>query len=1214
LLRPCANRTYIAVFCWLAILSAIPVCGQASHPVAPSPIKVESQLLPGVVVDEVEKNSVADKVGLRQGDILLTWSRADSHGNIESPFDLSYIRIEQQPRGTVTLSGLRNSEELHWVLGPDLLWISGHPNFSGTLKAAYLKSDDLARRGKIKRASALWEQATKSLASAYPVWLRCWALLYTARQFRDARQWPQAMAFYDRAAQAAAGMPLAILLILRDQTLLGRQIGDSAGAEKHALQAVQEAQKWDAESLEAVNSLRYLADEEWGLGKTDKAFELDTQAINLAKKIAPENYMLANCLELLMLIEEQRNNLAQADQYGIQALAIAEKLDPDSADFANILVNMGSLADRLGDFDRAQSYYSRAWAINATMGLNRGTAMSLSGLGLVASQRGDFINGEKYYRQALSIEQKINPSDIDVADTLTAMGAIAWNQGDQQTAERRFIAALKIRRKFSQTDSNVAVNKIWLGNIAVELGKLDVAEQHYQWIIHHQGGILGGKINIADAFDGLGNVEWKRGHLQAAEANFHKAVSLQEEIAPETPELADILVRLGGVLKDAGTLSEAEQCYRHALAIREKRSPGSSDHAESLAALAMIMRKRAQPEAAARFYEQALAALENQTTRLGGDNNVRADFRAKHATYYSEYTDLLLSMGKPDAAFSVFERSHSRTLIEMMAAANIDIHQGVDSALLDHERSLRKAISTKSDLRVRLMGEAHSEDTLKAVQKDIDELLSQFQDVESQIRVASPAYAELTQPQPLSAKEVQTQLLDPNTLLLEYSLGEDRSYVFAVTPDSLNTYELPKRADIEKSARHVYSLLTARNAPVKNETPAQKQIRLAKAEADYPRAAAALSKMILGPVAAQLQNKRLLIVTDGALAYIPFATLPEPANRNADTSALVANTAKAESLSANAMTGEPLILNHEIINLPSASVLAVLRQQEQGRKPAPNAVAVLADPVFDSSDSRVALADRTPAASAHSTSANPASANQHPATRSAKVPLHSLQLKDAFLDEPSSIGQLTRSATDIGLSRNGELQLPRLRFTRKEADAILAVTPEGAGKKAVDFDASRATATSPELSQYRIVHFATHGLLDSAHPELSGLVFSMVDKKGRPQNGFLELQDIYNLNLPADLVVLSACETGLGKEISGEGLVGLTRGLKYAGASRVVASLWRVSDVGTAELMAAFYTSMEKDGLPPAAALRAAQIKLLKQKRWSDPYYWAAFQIQGEWK
>jgi len=170
------------------------------------------------------------------------------------------------------------------------------------------------------------------------------------------------------------------------------------------------------------------------------------------------------------------------------------------------------------------------------------------------------------------------------------------------------------------------------------------------------------------------------------------------------------------------------------------------------------------------------------------------------------------------------------------------------------------------------------------------------------------------------------------------------------------------------------------------------------------------------------------------------------------------------------------------------------------------------------------------------------------------------------------------------------------------------------GMEALDFEASRETAMSKDLGQYRIVHFATHGLLDNEHPELSGLVLSMVGPDGKPQNGFLDLEDIYNLTLPADLVVLSACETGLGKEINGEGLVGLTRGFMYAGASRVVASLWQVDDAATAELMGAFYRAMLVDRLRPAAALRQAQIELMKQKRWHDPYYWAAFTLQGEWK
>jgi CHAT domain-containing protein len=165
-----------------------------------------------------------------------------------------------------------------------------------------------------------------------------------------------------------------------------------------------------------------------------------------------------------------------------------------------------------------------------------------------------------------------------------------------------------------------------------------------------------------------------------------------------------------------------------------------------------------------------------------------------------------------------------------------------------------------------------------------------------------------------------------------------------------------------------------------------------------------------------------------------------------------------------------------------------------------------------------------------------------------------------------------------------------------------------------DFAASRAIATSPQLSQYRIVHFATHGILNSKNPELSGVVLSLVDDKGTVENGFLRLHDIFNLNLPAELVVLSACKTGLGQEVKGEGLVGLTRGFMYAGAPRVLVSLWNVDDEGTSELMSRFYKKMLQEGQKPTAALRAAQIEMLQETKWKAPYYWAAFVLQGEWK
>jgi CHAT domain-containing protein/tetratricopeptide (TPR) repeat protein len=1189
----------------LAFSMGLPMYGQTARVTKASSAKeADRQLLPGVVVEKVNKESGGEKAGLREGDVLLSWSRDDVQGKIESPFDFSYVVVEQQPRGIVMIEGLRNGEKQHWVLGPNILDTTVRPNFSGELSAIYLKSNALAKRGEVKKATLIWEQAAQHLQRGNPLWLRCWTLEHTARLFENARQWTQAGISYDRAIQAATGLSPSILRrLFSEQASAESSNGNLVSAEKHLSQAIKEAQKLGDENMEVERAFFELASNEWRQGKTAKAFQAGNMAISIAKKIAPHSYQTSYGFLLLNIIEDQRDNLVEAEHYALQALVIAEKLDPVGGDAADDLINLGSAVHRRGDFDRAEAYYLRALSIDKRIEAHgesmnhygRGTAMSLSGLGMLAIDRGDLAKGEENYRRALAIEQEISPGSFDIADTFTALGVVAWARGDLHTAEHYLLNALKIQMKPANRGNaftNRLIAKIWLGNVTLELGNLDAAERYFRGVSTAGGNLLQSGLLIADALDGLGAVEWKRGHLVGAERYFGKAVSNREKIAPESTDLALSLARLGDVLKDAGALSQAEECYRRALALREKLAPGSIVHAESLATLAMIMRKKGQQEAADHFYQQALDALENQTARLGGGNDMRAMFRATHANYYSDYMSLLLSLGKSNLAFNILERSRARTLLEMMAAAHVDVRKGSDPSLLDREHSLRADINAKSDRRIRLIGEKHSDEELKSVEKEIADLSSQYQDVEEQIRATSPAYAALTQPQPLTAKEVQTQILDPNTLLLEYSLGEERSYVFAVTPDSLQAFELPKRAEVEKAARRVYSLLTARNLTVKGETPAQRQARFAKAQADYPHAAAELSKMILEPVASQLQNKRLLIVSDGALAYIPFSTLPEPADANG---AIIA-------------TAEPLVVNHEIVNLPSASVLAVLRQQELGRKPAPNAVAVMADPVFDRNDSRVAATGK----------AFTASARTIPQTRSGisdnKKETAKNPSEDPLLDAPSSAGLLTRSATDIGLSRNGQLSLPRLRFTRKEADEIMTVTPEGMGKKAVDFDATRAMATSPELSQYRIVHFATHGLLDSAHPELSGLVFSMVDKTGRPQNGFLELQDIYNLNLPADLVVLSACETGLGKEISGEGLVGLTRGFMYAGASRVVASLWRVSDVGTAELMGAFYASMEKDGLPPAAALRAAQIKLWKQKRWSDPYYWAAFQIQGEWK
>jgi CHAT domain-containing protein len=375
-------------------------------------------------------------------------------------------------------------------------------------------------------------------------------------------------------------------------------------------------------------------------------------------------------------------------------------------------------------------------------------------------------------------------------------------------------------------------------------------------------------------------------------------------------------------------------------------------------------------------------------------------------------------------------------------------------------------------------------------------------------------------------------------------LGARRSFLFVVTDSSVDVFELPARGEIESAARRVYDLLTARNRKPAGETAALRVIRLREADEAYVASAARASRMLLGPAISRIQDKRLLVVSEGVLNYLPFAALPDPA---------ISDPAKPA----------PLIANHEIITAPSASVMAILRQQAE-RPMAKNAIAILADPVFSADDARI---------------------------------------------ETRRPSEANRSASD-SMAKD----FVRLRFSRNEAEEIARLAPAEATLKALDFDASREMALRPDLGQYKIVHFATHSLLNNEHPELSGVVLSMVDRAGRPQNGILRLYDIYNLRLESDLVVLSACQTALGEEITSEGLIGLTRGFFYAGAPRVVATLWEIDDRTTAEVMRRFYQYMLGRGERPASALRSAQVAMWKTNGRESPYYWAAFTMQGEWR
>jgi CHAT domain-containing protein len=372
---------------------------------------------------------------------------------------------------------------------------------------------------------------------------------------------------------------------------------------------------------------------------------------------------------------------------------------------------------------------------------------------------------------------------------------------------------------------------------------------------------------------------------------------------------------------------------------------------------------------------------------------------------------------------------------------------------------------------------------------------------------------------PLTAEQIQSEVLDRDTALVEYSLGAERSYVWVATTSSIETHPLPKRDEIESAARDLYALIAAREERTRQH--------------DIDVKLAAFSKLVLPPLPRNVT--RLLIVADGALQFVPFAMLG---------------------------TGKPLIADYEIVNAPSASVIAFVRRIEAARGAPSSSIAVVADPVFRADDPRVR----------HRGAAN--------------------------ID-----ADVMRAATESGLKT-----LNRLPWTRVEADAIKRLA-RSSTLEALDFDASRATVTSDSFARFGVVHFATHALVNTKVPERSGIVLSLVDRDGHATNGFLRAAEIYKLRLGARLVVLSACRTAIGKEVRGEGLVGIARGFMYAGAPRVVASYWSVRDSSTADFMSRFYAEIVR-GVAPSRALRDTQLAMKSR----SPQTWAAFTLYGDWR
>jgi CHAT domain-containing protein len=763
------------------------------------------------------------------------------------------------------------------------------------------------------------------------------------------------------------------------------------------------------------------------------------------------------------------------------------------------------------------------------------------------------------------------------------MGAVTTGKVSVEAPTSVVGVAMEARKQLEQYRTSIvfATKELGMGRIDYFNNQFDPAKKHFQDALEATSGKLPGLSNLgqmrrfrASARTSLGDVALQQARYKDATKFYTDAAKGAQDdkrldlIWPAQRGLGKSLLMQAAQERDAnkaGALREqAIGGYRDALKTIETIRQGSLRADEARTSF-LTTTKDVFDEASNALAEMALLSAPAAGVPLQG----------KALDYAAE-------------AFKITEQSRARSLLDMLSETDAQITEGVPADLLKRKQD---NLDRQQEIAQSLNGIATNAEEPKKkptdLEAELEQLQTEYDALENQIRSASPRYASLTATEPLTLGEVQQQVLDEGTTLLEYNLGSQNSYLWAVTRNSTALYRLPKRSELDQLAvgfrgQLIPSKLQRRLVGI-DVAEAQPQRGLGlDTSASAPQEAAAfaaasnaLFKVAVEPAAALIGDKRLLVVADGALNYVPFEALVKTGG-GTDYSAL-----------------PYLIKTNEIAYAPSASVLAAVRQQG-GSKPAGRNLLLVADPVFNSNDSRARIGATPPAAASTAQGTDAAA--------------RGLGLVSAVEDVDS------QGANASAGSAQG-LPLVRLSGTRAEAEQIakLAKTTGAQADVWLDLNASEDNIGTRDMTKYRVIHIATHGLLNAERPQFTGLVLSLVGNK--KEDGFLRTDEVFNLKLGSPLVILSACETGLGKEKRGEGVIGLTRAFMYAGAPTVGVSLWSVADRSTAELMTNFYKRLlTGQGASPANALRAAQTDMIAGKKYSAPFYWSPFILVGEWK
>ncbi len=563
-----------------------------------------------------------------------------------------------------------------------------------------------------------------------------------------------------------------------------------------------------------------------------------------------------------------------------------------------------------------------------------------------------------------------------------------------------------------------------------------------------------------------------------------------------------------------------------------------------------------------RKYDEASISIKDSiiiTENLSSEiynSHLKSTYLSNIFDRYELYINLLMKMHKqsPDENFArqalqAAEKSRARSTLENLSLSEANFTKDADAETVKREKEIRVLLNAKADKLTDLLSSNAAKSETDKLDREINELNNELENIKADLKQKSPVYSAIKNPAPFDVAEFQRDVLDDDSLLLEFSLGKDESYLWLVGKNELSSYVLPPRVEIETRVEKLRELIASRTMKP-DEAIEDYQKRIADAESEYQTESRELSNQLFGQIGDKFSGKRLIIVPDGKLHYFPAAALPLP----------------------NSADDTPILLTNETIYEPSAAMLALLMRNGQKPSAATKNLLIFSDPIFSNQDARISNANS------------------------------------------STQNEIGTVQTDKFRFAESLTSLARLNGSKDESDSIIEIVGESDSTALSGAAATREKALDASIGDYKFIHFATHGLIKEDHPELSGIVLSQVDNNGQTVNGVVRLQDIYAMNLSADVVVLSACSTGIGKEVKGEGLMSLNNAFLQSGAKSVVASLWKVEDNATRELMKNFYSAMTNDKFTPPQALRQAQIKLRQNSNYKSPFYWAAFTVQGDFK